>query len=83
MNKTFVIVGTEKAIFRIGRLKKNKARFRTGLIGYTMIGLMVLLSRISLSESHESGDRHRSDLLIRSPNTKRPHMIMCKMVFAY
>jgi hypothetical protein len=33
--------------------------------------------------SRESGDRHRSDLLIKLPNTKRPQMIMCKMVFAY
>ena len=63
--------------------KKNKARFRIGLIGYTMIGLTVLLSRISLSESRASGDRHRNDLLIKLPNTKKLQMIMCKMVFAY
>ena len=48
-----------------------------------MIGLTVLLSQISLSESRESGDRHKSDLLIRLPNTKRQQMIMFKMVFAY
>ncbi len=39
--------------------QRNKPRFRTGSIGYTMIGLMVLLSRISLSESPESGDRQK------------------------
>ena len=56
---------------------------RIGLIGYTMIDLTVFLNRISSSGSRESGDRHRSDLLIKLPNTKRPHMIMCKTVFAY
>src|ERR1043166_86457 len=63
--------------------RKNKARFRTALIGYTMIDLTVLLNRTSLSGSRESGDRHRSDLLIKLPNTKRQQMIMFKMVFAY
>jgi hypothetical protein len=55
----------------------------TRLIAYTMIGLTVLSNRTSLSGSRASGDRHRSDLLIRLPNTKRQQMIMCKMVFAY
>src|SRR6185369_13167580 len=63
--------------------KKNKARFRTGLIAYTMIGLTVLSNRTSLNGNRESGDRHRSDLLIKLPNTKRQQMIMCKMVFVY
>ena len=45
--------------------KKNKARFRTALIGSTMVGLTVLLNRVPLSESLESGDRHRSDLPIQ------------------
>jgi hypothetical protein len=67
----------------IVRLQEEQARFRTGLIAYTMIGLTVLLNLISLSGSPESGDRHRSDLLIKLPNTKRPHMITCKMVVAY
>jgi len=35
---------------RLLACKKNKARFRTGLIGYTTIDLTVLSSRISLSE---------------------------------
>ena len=48
-----------------------------------MIGLTVSSNRTSLSESRESGDRHRSDLLIKLPNTKKLQMIMCKMVFAY
>jgi hypothetical protein len=39
-----------------------------------MIGLTVLLKRISLSASRESGDRHRSDLLIKLPNTKKLQM---------
>jgi hypothetical protein len=67
----------------IVRLQEEQARFRTGLIAYTMIGLTVLLNRTSLSGSRESGDRHRSDLLIKLTNTKRPHMITCKMVVAY
>ena len=73
--------GSEK--MRSLACRKNKARFRTALIGYTMIGLTVLSNRISSSENRESGDRHRSDLLIKLSNTKRPQMIMCKMVFAY
>ena len=63
--------------------KKNKARFRTGLIGYTTIGLMVLLNRTSSSERPESGDKRRSDLPITLSNTKTLRMIMCKMAFAY
>src|SRR6185369_17767154 len=68
---------------RLLACKRNKPRFRTAFIGYTMIGLMALLSRITLSGSRASGDRHRRDLLIKVPNTKRPQMIMYKMVFAY
>ena len=49
-----------------------------------MIGLTVLLNRTSLSESRESGDRHRSDLLIKLAEYQEAAiMIMCKMVFAY
>jgi len=63
----------------ITRLQEEQTKFRTALIGYTMIGLTVLSNQTSLSESRESDDRHRSDLLIKLPNTKRQQMIMCKM----
>lgn len=66
----------------ITRLQEEQTKIQTALIGYTMIGLTVLSNRISLSESRESGDKHRSDLRIKLPNTKRQQMIMCKMVFA-
>ena len=34
-------------------------------------------------KSREWRQTHRSDLLIKLPNTKRQQMITCKMVFAY
>ena len=42
-----------------------------------------LSNPISLSVKRYSGDRIRSDWWIKLPNSKTPHMIMSKMVFAY
>lgn len=44
---------------------------------------VLLLNRISLTESPETGAKHRSDLLITLPNIKRLRMIIYKMVFTY
>jgi hypothetical protein len=50
----------------ITRLQDEQSKIQNRLDRlYMTIGLTVLLNRISLSGSRESGDRHRSDLLIK------------------